>query len=414
MQIKKWIKFLMLSSSVMTPLVVAVSCGRNVDTTEKIAQDEKFADKKVKDVAESIWLEGTVKKLYAITPTQDLLANVNFENDAFQAYSTYADFKNQTDSSYMWKETTKLLQSGLLNQADRQALQSLSLYKSKPNKDQFKILFKIDASGVKLNVLKMLLVDKYLTLSNQEEIKKVDDKAYETNKNNYDTNNFFLIDYLVNKKIVQLWQYSNPGVDIFTIETSQIQNIADYNKIATESYTDSDTVSNDLLFFNNPYEGKLNDYVGIKDANSFNLNNNLQNLKTIVNASELSGFYDPINRKLVKVLDNEELAQPIAISGDLNKIQISYLNRILPLAKDIMIDNPKKGETNQPDKIKQTILSMDETPFKNSLIKLIVLLIQNDESLYNKALNAFVALGNKLTVDNDIIKKAVEGEKFIG
>ncbi|WP_416373892.1 HinT-interacting membrane complex lipoprotein P60 [Mycoplasmopsis felis] len=329
-------------------------------------------------------------------------------------YSTYVDFKNQSDSLYMSKEVNKLLSDGSLSSSEINTLNTLTLkYKSTPNIEQFKILFKNELSNVKTQTLKLLLVSSYFDLSKEEEIKKVANDLYTKNKDNFDLKNYLLIDYLVDKKLVQLWEYSDKNTsDLFTSSHRIISNLDDYNNIALQTYSEDKFISQNLLLTNNSFETKMFGYKGIKNI-SFNLDNSINTLKQIKNASDYSGFYDYENNKLIQVNDNMNLITPIKITNNNSSIQIAYINRLLPIGKLITVDNPDKDKEGQPNQIQKTILTLENTPFMNNLIKLQVLLSLNDDTLYNKALDAFVMLGYKFVILNDTLKKSLEGVKYI-
>ncbi|WP_322958497.1 hypothetical protein RRG49_00770 [Mycoplasmopsis felis] len=411
---KKIFKFIFTSFPLVTASSMAISCGRNVDTPEKIEQKQLFSSSNSKEKIETLWLETTLKKINNIELNTDLLENSDFVQKAFQAYSTYVDFKNQSDSLYMSKEVNKLLSDGSLSSSEINTLNTLTLkYKSTPNIEQFKILFKNELSNVKTQTLKLLLVSSYFDLSKEEEIKKVANDLYTKNKDNFDLKNYLLIDYLVDKKLVQLWEYSDKNTsDLFTSSHRIISNLDDYNNIALQTYSEDKFISQNLLLTNNSFETKMFGYQGIKNI-SFNLDNSINTLKQIKNASDYSGFYDYENNKLIQVNDNMNLITPIKITNNNSSIQIAYINRLLPIGKLITVDNPDKDKEGQPNQIQKTILTLENTPFMNNLIKLQVLLSLNDDTLYNKALDAFVMLGYKFVILNDTLKKSLEGVKYI-
>ncbi|UWV83497.1 HinT-interacting membrane complex lipoprotein P60 [Mycoplasmopsis felis] len=411
---KKIFKFIFTSFPLVTASSMAISCGRNVDTPEKIEQKQLFSSSNSKEKIETLWLETTLKKINNIELNTDLLENSDFVQKAFIRYSTYVDFKNQSDSLYMSKEVNKLLSDGSLSSSEINTLNTLTLkYKSTPNIEQFKILFKNELSNVKTQTLKLLLVSSYFDLSKEEEIKKVANDLYTKNKDNFDLKNYLLIDYLVDKKLVQLWEYSDKNTsDLFTSSHRIISNLDDYNNIALQTYSEDKFISQNLLLTNNSFETKMFGYQGIKNI-SFNLDNSINTLKQIKNASDYSGFYDYENNKLIQVNDNMNLITPIKITNNNSSIQIAYINRLLPIGKLITVDNPDKDKEGQPNQIQKTILTLENTPFMNNLIKLQVLLSLNDDTLYNKALDAFVMLGYKFVILNDTLKKSLEGVKYI-
>ncbi|MCU9932331.1 hypothetical protein NW733_06955 [Mycoplasmopsis felis] len=182
----------------------------------------------------------------------------------------------------MSKEVNKLLSDGSLSSSEINTLNTLTLkYKSTPNIEQFKILFKNELSNVKTQTLKLLLVSSYFDLSKEEEIKKVANDLYTKNKDNFDLKNYLLIDYLVDKKLVQLWEYSDKNTsDLFTSSHRIISNLDDYNNIALQTYSEDKFISQNLLLTNNSFETKMFGYWGIKNI-SFNLDNSINTLKQI-------------------------------------------------------------------------------------------------------------------------------------
>ncbi|MCU4706416.1 HinT-interacting membrane complex lipoprotein P60 [Mycoplasma sp. CSL7503-lung] len=402
----KWFKKVILPVSLASISVAAISCGRTADSIEKTQQDELFKDAKVKTEVENLWIENVLKNYYQVDENANLISNQEYKEAAFQTYKTYVEYQNQKDSKYLEKQITNLLSLGVLNQEEFKVLEKAYSFKSLPTLDQFTILYNNKSADVRLLVNKQLLVNKYLTISSKEELEKIDNSKYTRNKDRFDQNNFLLIDYILDKNYVQLWQFkSDKEQDLFTTKYKTISNINDYNAIALKNYTTDNVVSSNLLFSNNKnIETKLGGYVGIqKTPFSFDISISALSEENVV----MSGFYNYSTNKLVKVREDESLEESIKITNNDGKINISYLNRIMPLTKKV---------TNPDDQEKEmTIFTMENTFFAPNLLILTTILSVNDESLYNKAVDAFVALGNKLTItENETLKKSLEGSKFLG
>ncbi|CCP24599.1 hypothetical protein RRG53_00860 [Mycoplasmopsis cynos] len=409
-------KFLAFAPILVFP-TVAIACGREVNSNEKITQDQLFSSTNVKNVVESLWLDNTLKNLYSIGKSDDIIKNKKFQDDAFGAYKTFVQIELQKDSKYLAKEISKLLSEGLISDAQFKELESITLTVNPDIKlNQFLTLYNLKESGVKLSVNKLLLIYKYFTLSKEDDIKKVYNSAFQSRKDDYVLQNFILIDYLVNKKIAQVWKYeSTNDNDIFTLSVKTISNIDDYNKITQKIFDVKKIATKDVLFSKNEFEATLGGYKGI-ETTSLSFDYSLNALKENTSDTILSGFYDFNNNKLVKVNSDKTLAQAISVAPEGNKINITYLNRLVPIGKSFQIDNPNTKEKTKNPKITVKKLTLENTYFSSNLLKLIVALSQNDNNLYTLATEAFVNLGNKITlkVDDPNLKKALEGLKYVG
>ncbi|UWV93534.1 hypothetical protein NW062_06425 [Mycoplasmopsis cynos] len=96
-------KFLAFAPILVFP-TVAIACGREVNSNEKITQDQLFSSTNVKNVVESLWLDNTLKNLYSIGKSDDIIKNKKFQDDAFGAYKTFVQIELQKDSKYLLKK----------------------------------------------------------------------------------------------------------------------------------------------------------------------------------------------------------------------------------------------------------------------------------------------------------------------
>ncbi|MCU9938362.1 hypothetical protein NWQ34_01450 [Mycoplasmopsis felis] len=85
---KKIFKFIFTSFPLVTASSMAISCGRNVDTPEKIEQEQLFSSSNSKEKIETLWLETTLKKINNIELNTDLLENSDFVQKAFDIIHT--------------------------------------------------------------------------------------------------------------------------------------------------------------------------------------------------------------------------------------------------------------------------------------------------------------------------------------
>ncbi|WP_416373571.1 HinT-interacting membrane complex lipoprotein P60 [Mycoplasmopsis cynos] len=215
------------------------------------------------------------------------------------------------------KEISKLLSEGLISDAQFKELESITLTVNPDIKlNQFLALYNLKESGVKLSVNKLLLIYKYFTLSKEDDIKKVyNSNSFQSRKDDYVLQNFILIDYLVNKKIAQVWKYeSTNDNDIFTLSVKTISNIDDYNKITQKIFDVKKIATKDVLFSKNEFEATLGGYKGI-ETTSLSFDYSLNALKENTSDTILSGFYDFNNNKLVKVNSDKTLAQAISVGS---------------------------------------------------------------------------------------------------
>ncbi|WP_416374069.1 HinT-interacting membrane complex lipoprotein P60 [Mycoplasmopsis cynos] len=214
------------------------------------------------------------------------------------------------------KEISKLLSEGLISDAQFKELESITLTVNPDIKlNQFLTLYNLKESGVKLSVNKLLLIYKYFTLSKEDDIKKVYNSNFQSRKDDYVLQNFILIDYLVNKKIAQVWKYeSTNDNDIFTLSVKTISNIDDYNKITQKIFDVKKIATKDVLFSKNEFEATLGGYKGI-ETTSLSFDYSLNALKENTSDTILSGFYDFNNNKLVKVNSDKTLAQAISVGS---------------------------------------------------------------------------------------------------
>ncbi|VEU58708.1 HinT-interacting membrane complex lipoprotein P60 [Mycoplasmopsis gallinacea] len=385
----------------LVPAVALASCGRTEDTTAKVEQDAKFKNESIKTVMENFWLKSTLQSIY--NTSDDLTKNDQYLNDAFLAYKATVSFNNISNPYYLYEQINSWNANGIFTAAENEALNSLRLSNSNVNKEQFEIIFNNNSTNIEQQVNKLILVLKYFQISSDEQLKKVN-TSFETNKDNFQHDQFNLISYVLNKKVAQVWNYkSSSSDDIFANNARTISNVSDYLNLTLNSSVNQNKASADLLFNSqNSFELKLGGYLGLVDSSKVNavLNYTVSDLKQ--STINTSGFYDFSNNKIVTVDQNETLATPIAASNDGSTINVVYLNQIVPVKKDV----------TEGDKT-TSILSFDNTVYASDLTKLELLLALSDSTLYGVAQEAFVKLGNVLEIKNDTIKETLGNLSFI-
>lgn len=383
------------------PAVALASCGRTEDTTAKVEQDAKFKNESIKTVMENFWLKSTLQSIY--NTSDDLAKNNEYFNDAFLAYKATISFNNISNPYYLYEQINNWNADGIFTAQDNQTLESLRLSNSNVNEEQFRIILNNSSTNIEQQVNKLILVLKYFQISSDEQLKTVN-TSFETNKDNFQHDQFNLISYVLNKKIAQVWNYkSSSSDDIFANRARTISNVSDYLNLTLNSSVDQQKASADLLFNSqNSFELKLGGYLGLVDSSKVNttLNYSVSDLKQ--STINTSGFYDFSNNKIVTVNENETLATPIAASNDGSTINVVYLNQIVPVKKDV----------TEGDKT-TSILSFDNTVYASELKKLELLLALSDSTLYGVAQEAFVKLGNVLEIKNDTIKETLGNLSFI-
>ncbi|UUM19835.1 MULTISPECIES: HinT-interacting membrane complex lipoprotein P60 [unclassified Mycoplasma] len=385
-----------------------VSCGATVNTEARSKQENEFKNANLEKIAEGFWLKATLSKLYSISEST-LLANSTFLNQTYSAYRTYLNNLQISDPFVLYKSLTKWKNEALFNENELKILNDKSndlfLANSTPTLEQFKVLFNKNKTDVEFNINRLLLVKKYFEISSENDLKIVNKDSYDANKEKYDLTQFNLIDYVLKTKIAQIWKYtSDTANDIFSNVSRTISNIKDYNDLLKNKKEALKVATSDLLFNNGDFEKSLGGYEGLSSSlNDYFLNTGITFLLEQNNSSNLSGFYDLTNNKLVSVDNKGQLSETIKVTNDNKKIKVTYLNVIAPIAKTV---------TQGVKEVK--ILSFDKTPYfaKFDTLK-IYLAIFGGENIYKTAKKAFIDLGNKISLENDIIKDKLKGLDFI-
>lgn len=395
---KNKFKKLLTLSAIMPVSAIAISCGTTVDDPEKVAQDKLLNSNNAKLAAEKFWLGQSLASLYGST-SAELTSNEKYKQEALNAYKVYVASQNLKDPFYLWNQVNSWNLKGLFNESAE--LNSLKKYKSSVDETSYWLAYNKDETDVKFNTQKLLLVLKYFELNDAKSLQKVN-QNYALQKDNYDNNQFNLIDYVLNKKLVQGWSYDNQSDknDVFSTLTRSIQNVSDYNNLLKNTPALLNVASQELLFNanNSAAEVTMGGFANLKALPAeVKLSYDLQSLLQVTEAKKLSGFYNYQNNTLVP-LSNASLEAPVFVSRDGQLLKVSYFNQVAPI-KDT-IDG-------------KDVLSFNKTAYASKLFNLEVNLAAYDDKLYNTAKSAFVALGYLLEVNNETLKEKLAGEDFV-
>ncbi|QNM93659.1 hypothetical protein H9M94_00055 [Mycoplasma sp. Pen4] len=381
--------------------IVAVSCAQTVDTEEKIKQDALFKNnvQMVRNQIENKWLVSTLESLYKTeTNNTDDKVKEAILADGFKVYTIFLanKYNLENDPLYLKKQYNTWKSLALFNTDQAQKLASLdqNAFQGYVTQEQFNILYNVDETGVANIANRVLLSSRFLLLNNEKDLNAIDAQTYEKYKNQYDLASFNLINYILGKKIVQLWQYESSNQnDVFTTAQLTIKNIEDYTNLIKNSPSAIVTPGQNLLLNERAtFERTLGGYKGLK-PNPFNIDYSYDTLKDKTSNDTFVGFYNPVTKEIVKVNEDGTLVTPIKTSDNNSKIVVSYLSQIAPIGKDFEITNAEgKKET-----IKK--LSFEGTPYADKTTELSILLALYDDSLFKTVQEAFTKLGYTVKVD---------------
>lgn len=425
--------FSLRSISTLTAFpIAAVSCGRVVETPSKKIQDDFLKAGARKEEIKNIWRQITIASLYKIsasnsynTDNSEYIKTFNDTNsqlykDSLEIFKVYAEdkvFKNGTDGYYFYENLLKWKEKNYFTKDQELKLSALKA-REIPNEEIFRIFWNAEKTGIRAEIEKILLVQKYFEISKKEQLAKLDDKfKYNSSFLKYELENYNLTKYAVQKKPVQLWKKTaktkiTSEEDFFVAQLKTIKSIDTFNAFMKDSEDEDKKISDIEKITDNAYENQLLGYQGINlNFSDYNLKwdeKNLQNAK----ANKLYGFYTPIEDRLI--LQDDELFKkgysPYKGSNSNKEIVAAYINQIAPIGQ-AEVELPKESNEKETEKVK--LLSFKGTIFQNHLKKLATLFALKDSSLIDTAETAFTKLGYKLKVENDALKELLKGEKFV-
>ncbi|VEU78281.1 HinT-interacting membrane complex lipoprotein P60 [Mycoplasmopsis columbinasalis] len=434
---KKLWKFSALAATAALP-VVAVSCGNTVDTIAKLQQDELLKKAEVATLIEQNWLKGLIQELYKPTNTTMTQAELNeaFEvepekysetlfNDAYKAFRFYAEKQLATNTYFFQELNNTLISKGNVNPTDASTLADKTQSLLTPSENVFRIYWKTPESNVRFEILKMLAVYKYFSVSDLETLNKMSKDTEKitwvvTASPKYSLTNYFLNKYALTKRMVQIWEKTttDPGTpdDFFIQKTGNISGPVTFNEYFkdTDAYQKQLTPQsvNLLVSDSSAPDTKLVGYVGFRtNVSDYGLNWDYEQLKNVTADSQnkaflTRGYYDPNRSTLIQISNDPDKGytsyNPYVKDKTTNTttVKIAYLNQIVPLAG--VEQAPKTSEENA-ELGDVTVLSFANTIFKDQIDKLSYIYYQNDDALFKTAQEAFVRLGYKIHIKENVI-----------
>ncbi|MGP1451456.1 MAG: HinT-interacting membrane complex lipoprotein P60 [Metamycoplasmataceae bacterium] len=432
MKLNKKILLGTISSSLALIPTVAISCGIEKDSSTLSAQKNFLNEKARKAEMESLWTKNTISSLYGLDFTKDPLAyekamndkNHKLFKDAYKIFKLYWRSKIASDSQFFLKKEVDWKVEGIQfykwnNGKFEKTNFSIKEVKEDqvPTEEQFLTLWNTGQTKIRDEVEKFILVDKYLTLENVDQLKKID-KDYEKNSKEYVNKNYNLLKYVINKKPSQLWlgsTTSENGVAGKIQYNPSIKGYEDFNKYVKDAQKAkkmnleqvADLSSKELEKEKETLE-KLEGYQGIiyDDAKKYGLNWDKKDLLANTNRKNKYGFYQPVLGSLITA---EELSKNpngyLVKSG--NTTLIAYLMQIAPLSKTFT-EKDKDGKDQKVNKF-----TFEGSLFEKHLDDLSYLLYLKDNSLYETAKSAFYTLGYLLEINDPVLKELYKNEKFI-
>lgn len=430
MKIKMFRKLSFISPLIAFPLV-AVSCGREVKSSELIEQDNLLSSDQLITNIEKDWLENTVAALYNIdlnnaeTKNSYLndLQNLNatlYEN-AKLAFEMYAQTKLNSDGYYFFTQNNTWLKNGILNAQENSQLNTNILASVVPNEEAFKIYWSKTETGIRNEINKMLLVLKYFTISDKEQLKTtIDNFKYDSNLK-YSLENYNLIKYALEKRMVQIWKKETSSAiskdDFFIKGYGFIKNVADFNAFLENTTEFTKTLPNIQKLTNNNYDLELKGYAGFtSNVNDYGLfwdYDSLSKVKPETTSYSLTGFYDPTTNKLLASLGGDNAYSPYTDNASTSdKAIVVYLNQIAPISEaGEGTDLPISEDSSETKKV--PLLTFKNTPYgtKTNIAKLSFIFFNNDSSLYSNAQSAFAKLGYKITINKAVSQSLADKMK---
>lgn len=415
----KKINLAILSSSLVAIPFVSASCAKNVKTVEKIKQDNLIKA----DAAEQLkakFTRATLLSLYKIKFNDSNNLDETYLNefkkeesdlfkDSEKAFKLYAKNKLDKDKYYFAQKVVDWTSSRILNNQEIETLKTIQPH-SEITKDHFKALWLNEKTGIRAEIEKMLFVNKYFAINTKEELKKIDKNFKYTKDIKYELKNYLLAKYAVEKKYAQIWMKdAETKVDndsFFTRGFPTIKDADTFNEFWKDSSQPKDQLKADIEFISeNEDDKKLYGYKGFKSATtSYSLKWDYESLKNKKAKKDLYGYFDVNNNRLVNSeIENGFVINPYKIStGENTTPTVVYLNQIAPIAASQEVELPN-SEDAQSAKSKVTLLSFDNTMYKDKLDILAFLFFLNDQTLYETAIKSFADLGYKIKINKTSI-----------
>lgn len=425
MRKKLWIKLAPVFAVASMPMMAA-ACGNKVETVSKLKQDQLLANQKTIDGLEKNWLELTIASLYQASEVngqsvQNSIINSIQESsdqlykDAYKAFQFYAQSQLEKDEYTFQELNLQLIKDAALTPDQASTLNASVQASITPDENAFKIYWQVDKSQIRQKIAQILLVYKYFTISNKNELKTIDKDHFKYDINlKFALNNYNLAKYALDKKMVQIWQKGAKA----TISTDQffmqgygfISGPESFNAFLKDTPQSSKMLApnSSSILTTNPVDLQLAGYDGFQtNIDKYGLFWSYDNLKQITSSTSstysLTGYFDPTTNKLLNNVNEENQYSPYSNEAETtDKAIIVYLNQIVPIAQSQDTALPIKDSEPKGSTKNVRLLSFENTPYANELDKLSYIFYLKDDSLYKTAQTAFAKLGYKIKIDKSV------------
>ncbi|WP_406614070.1 HinT-interacting membrane complex lipoprotein P60 [Mycoplasma corogypsi] len=386
-KIYKW--FLTAAPTLLAPIAM-VSCGRDVKTSQRLAQEKAFEQESTKTTVEKQYLQSTLASLYNVNNVRQLTNNAQYKKDAFNAYNLYLQTQKAKDIGFMntlainqWLHQS-LIDTELSAKLIDPAFNGLT-------ETDFWALYNKAETNVAYEANKLLLVLKYFTqdFTNDKTVSEAD-------KSSYDLKYYNLIKYTLDKKYIQEWTITKEGADVlFNQSNTVITGTNSYNQLFENNDIKNLDLNQTAGFLGKSYIQGLNGYKGFVASTSYELPFDKEKLLKITSLDQLIGFYDFAKKQIVQVDAQGQIvnATIAASNGDKNKLQVSFLNVIAPISQkqQTTVKENNMDKTVEVDKLtfNNTLFALPSVDSNSKLLNLVVLLSDADSNLYKNAQTHF-------------------------
>ncbi|QJR43589.1 hypothetical protein HLA87_02180 [Mycoplasma miroungigenitalium] len=427
---------LLLASPALALPVAVVSCGQNIDTTAKLKQIEEIK-KTAPEMLKKIFTHSTLLSLYDVkvddsSKFEEIYKNTfNDENttlfkDSWKAFQLYSKNKLDANPYYFAEKLNEWVGDKTLKNDEIQTLSEFKPGDLVPL-NKFKILWLNEKTGIRDDLEKMLIVNKYFHISDKDNLKKIDSNFKYDKDLKFELNNYLLSKYAVDKQYAQIWtkdiNATNDADDFFTNKkiATAIDGVDSFNTFWKETDTKKQLNSEIEFVTGHEIDKKLYGYSGFKQqTNQYSLKWSFDSLKS-KQQKDLYGFYDVVNDRLV----NAEIESNFAYSPykkestDDKKPVLVYVNQIAPIGAANETELPNtEADADSKDKNKMTkvkLLSFEQTMYKDKLDVLAYIFFLNDSELFDKAINSFAKMGYKIKINktSDALREIAKDMPFV-
>ncbi|WP_406617018.1 HinT-interacting membrane complex lipoprotein P60 [Mycoplasmopsis adleri] len=421
---------------------LSVSCKKNeIETPARIDQFNFLSSQeRVKDL-EQIWKTFALSNVYKLNQKgefNEAALNKKFDDtfndassqlykDSWEAFLIYANSKLENNSNYWINQFSDWNKNNLFDDKEVEWIEEGMI-----TEDLFKTIWKVNKTGIREEINNMLLVKAYFAISSLNELKKITKEAtnkefqyyFDGNDVKYDLDHYYLNQYAMNNKYIQLWSLEETksddlgGNEIFLGNTGQsITNVESYNAFFEKFGEQKNTKMANWQALTTPDLTKidlsLSGFKGFqKDNTSFNLNWNEKDMLERKDDRALYGVYSPIQNTLFNFNEIQTSGQSVSVFNETShKLEVAYVNQIVPIggkdkikvAKDKEVFNKEKSKWTAEDQKEVSVLSLKNTIYKDHLDRLSFMFYLKDSSkLLELAIGSFAHLGIKLTINKNI------------